>query len=101
MMSCGKQVIATDYSAHKQFCNSNNSLLIPITETESAYDGKWFHGHGNWAKINDNAKGYAIKYMQKIHSLNMNNKLSINHSGIQTATDFNWNNSARKILDVI
>lgn len=101
MMSCGKQVIATDYSAHKQFCNSNNSLLIPITETENAYDGKWFHGHGNWAKINDNAKGYAIQYMKKIHSLNQHGQLHSNSAGILTATEFSWNNTARKILDVI
>jgi hypothetical protein len=101
MMSCGKHVITTDYSAHTEFCNSNNSLLIPIKETETAYDGKWFHGQGNWARLDDNAIGYAIKHMSHIHHLNMNNDLSPNEFGIKTAQEFSWKNTGRKILNVL
>lgn len=101
MMSCGKYVITTDYSAHTEFCNSTNSLLIPIKETETAYDGKWFHGQGNWARLDDNAVGYAIKHMNQIHSLNINNNLHVNENGIKTAQNFSWENTGRKILDVI
>lgn len=101
MMACGKQVITTDYSAHTEFCNSNNSLLIPIKDTETAYDGKWFHGQGNWAKIDDNAKGRAISHMRKIHDLNINGNLTINNDGIKTAKEFSWKNTARRILDVL
>ena len=28
MMACGKQVIATNYSAHTEFCNPDNCRLI-------------------------------------------------------------------------
>lgn len=101
MMSCGKHVITTDYAAHTEFCNEKNAMLIPIQQNETAYDGKWFYGQGNWAKIDDNAKGYAIKYMQKIHDLNRNNLLSINYDGINTAKKFNWENTGRKILNAI
>jgi len=101
MMSCGKQVIATDYSAHTEFCNSNNSLLIPIKDTETAYDGKWFHGQGNWARLDDNAIGHAIRHMRHIHYLNMNKKLNENDEGVKTAKQFSWSNTGRKIIDVI
>lgn len=101
MMACGKQVIATDYSAHTEFCNSDNSLLIPIKDTETAYDGKWFHGQGNWAKIDDNAKDHTISHMRKIHDLNINGNLTINNNGIKTAKEFSWKNTARRILDVL
>jgi glycosyltransferase involved in cell wall biosynthesis len=101
MMACGKQVITTDYSAHTEFCNSDNSLLIPIKDTETAYDGKWFHGQGNWAKIDDNAKDHAISHMRKIHGLNINGNLTINNNGIKTAKEFSWKNTARRILDVL
>ena len=101
MMACGKQVITTDYSAHTEFCNSDNSLLIPIKDTETAYDGKWFHGQGNWAKIDDNAKNHVISHMRKIHDLNINGNLTINNDGIKTAKEFSWKNTARRILDVL
>ena len=101
MMACGKHVIATDYAAHTEFCNSDNSLLIPINQTETAYDGKWFHGQGNWARLDDDAKEHAIQHMRHIHNLNKNNQLLINTNGIKTAEEFCWKNSGRKILNVI
>ena len=52
MMAVGKHVIATDYSAHTEFCTEENCGLIPINTTEPAFDGKWFFGQGNWAEMN-------------------------------------------------
>lgn len=101
MMACGKYVITTDYSAHTEFCNSNNSLLIPVKETEMAYDGKWFHGQGSWARLDDNAIGHAIKHMSYIHNLNMSDNLSINEAGIKTSQEFSWKNTGRKILNAL
>lgn len=101
MMACGKMVITTEYSAHTEFCNSDNSLLIPIDEIETAYDGKWFHGQGNWAKIDNNAKEHAISHMRKIFNLNNSGKLTINENGIKTANKFTWENTGREILNVI
>ena len=101
MLSCGKHVITTDFSAHTEFCNKDNALLIPISETEVAYDGKWFHGQGNWAKFDDNAKEIAISYMKNLHKLNTENSLTINNIGIETAKKFSWNNTGRAILNAI
>ena len=51
MMAAGKHVVATDYSAHTEFCNKENAGLVSISDIEPAFDNKWFFGQGNWAKI--------------------------------------------------
>ncbi|NDB57183.1 glycosyltransferase [bacterium] len=98
MMACGKPVITTQYAAHTQFCNTSNSYLIPINEYELAYDGKWFHKQGSWAKFGDKEKLSMIKHMQHIHTMRVSNTLRVNFQGIETAQQFTWNNSAKQIL---
>lgn len=99
MMSCGKHVITTDYSAHQEFCNSNNSKLIPIYEKEKAYDGKWFHGQGCWAKIDKDQKECLINHLREFHSQKSDN--CINEEGIKTSNQFTWDNSAKGIKNAV
>lgn len=101
MMAIGRHVITTNYSAHTEFCTSANSYLAPVNETEIAYDGKWFHGQGNWAKLDNNAIEYMIESMRKVYTLHKTESLHKNTNGIETAQNFTWENSARKIIDVI
>lgn len=101
MMACGKYVITTDYSAHKEFCNAANAYLIPISQKEVAYDGKWFHGHGKWAKIDTPEKEICVQHMKSVHKLVQSNNLQINEAGIDTAQKYNWENSAKEILNVL
>lgn len=101
MMACGRPVIATNYAAHTEFCNDENSLLIPIEKTELAYDGKWFHGQGNWANIDNNAKDCAIKHMRHIYELHQSTGLPYNSQGSITSQYLTWENTGRKILDAI
>jgi glycosyltransferase involved in cell wall biosynthesis len=98
MMACGKSVITTAYSAHNEFCNSNNSYLIPIDDQELAYDGKWFHGQGQWAKIDNTQMSSISNHMQNIHQLRLNNQLTLNQNGINTASKYSWNNTATEII---
>jgi glycosyltransferase involved in cell wall biosynthesis len=98
MMACGKSVITTAYAAHNEFCNTDNSYLTPINTQELAYDGKWFHGTGNWAKIGDTEKSQMISHMQYVHNLRASNKLETNNSGIDTASKYTWNNTAKEII---
>jgi glycosyltransferase involved in cell wall biosynthesis len=96
-MSCGKQVITTNYSAHTEFCNQDNSHLVSISEKELAYDGKWFQGQqGFWAKINQEAQDSFIEYMRHVH----NNK-SLNIHGIETGKKFTWSNSTEKMVQYV
>jgi len=96
MMSAGKHIITTDYSAHTEFCNSENSFLIPIESVEPAFDGKWFFNQGNWGKINPVNITEKMNLVAETLSEN-----SVNRAGIETANKFTWQNSARKIIEYV
>lgn len=98
LMACGKPVIATNYAAHTEFCNDQNSFLVPISNTEPAYDGKWFFKQGNWAKLGDNELNIFSKYMKMIHNNKQNQTLLTNNAGILTGNQFTWKNTAEQIL---
>lgn len=99
MMSCGKSVIATNCTAHTEFCNQDNSYLINISEYEMAYDGQWFHGNcGKWATIGREQKDQAIEYMRLIHKLKQSGSLSDNLMGIHTAKQYTWENTSNEII---
>ena len=94
MMSCGKQVIATNYSAHTEFCNDQNSMLVDITDTQPAFDGKWFDGKGgSWAKISETEFDIFVDMMKMVHENHRFNK-----EGVETANNFSWRNTAQSIL---
>ncbi len=102
MMSCGKHVIATDYSAHTEFCTKENCLLVTIEEKETAYDGKWFTGNsGEWAKLGDNQVDQMVVHMRDIHKRKQSDSLGVNDAGVATAQEFSWSNSASKVLEAI
>lgn len=101
MMACGKPVITTNYSGHTEFCDHNNSYLIHTEEKEVAEDGKWFHGQGNWAKLDEHSIDSLIGYMRTIHHMKQAGQLRKNEEGIKTAQKFTWKNSAEKLCEVI
>ena len=101
MMSCGKQVIATNYSAHTEFCNHNNCLLIETDDTEPAQDGKWFFGQGNWAKIEDAQFNSLVEHLRMIHDLKQSGNLHTNSGGIATAKKYSWENTAKEIINAL
>lgn len=87
-MACGLEVIITNYSAHTEFCNLKNSRLVDILEVERAFDGKWFFGQGNWAKIDQNQKDQFVEHMRAVHKNHTQNV-----EGINTAKKFSWSNT--------
>lgn len=89
-MSMNKPVIATNYSAHTEFCDDQNCFLIDIQNTEPAHDGKAFVGQGNWAKIGQEQIDQTIEYMRYVY----NNRINTNLAGLQTAKKYSWQNSA-------
>lgn len=96
-MSMNKPVIATNYSAHTEFCNSDNTYLVNITETERAFDGKAFHGQGNWAKLGLDQIDQIISHMRHVYS----NRIQTNRHGIETAKKLSWTNTAQTIMRCI
>lgn len=92
-MAMNKPVIATNYSAHTEYCNNNNSFLIDIQRLELANDGKWFTGEGNWAYIGDEEKDSIIHNMRMVYK----NNIRSNIAGLETAKKFTWNSTAEII----
>ena len=98
MMAAGKHVIATDYSAHTEFCTQENCGLVPIKDVEPAFDNKWFFGQGNWAKISDVEIDILVKKMKNFVE---SYKPEVNSAGVKTAEKFSWENTANEILKII
>ena len=95
MMAAGKHVIATEYSAHTEFCTEENCYPLPISDVEPAFDGKWFFGQGNWAKMGETEVDMLAKLMQRFVKLR---KGKVNEAGIETAKKFSWENTAREMI---
>lgn len=88
-MSMGMPVIATDYSAHTQFCTEENAHLIEINEFETAHDPPFFRGQGEWAKLGEDQFEQLVNHMRKVRQND-----SRNEAGERTANEFTWKNSA-------
>ncbi len=112
MLACGKNIITTDYSAHQEFCNKDNSFLIDINEKEMAHDGVFFDGMvGKWASLGDKQKEQLVEHMRMVHNTKqqyvngwdtqMREFSSLNHEGIKTAQQFTWKNTANKIMEIL
>ena len=105
-MACGLPVITTNYSAHTEYVDEYNSFRIHNTNgLESAYDGVWFFGQGNWMNFGDNEKKQLIKSMQDVHKQKMGeNIFNVEYCKskcLETAKMFSWKNSAKKLVEAI
>lgn len=101
MMSLGKQVIATNYSAHTEFCDDANSMLIPIDSLEPAFDEPFFRGQGEWATLGNDQKKLMVEYMRVVHETKQAGRLTRNDAGIETAKQFSWERAARLLREAI
>lgn len=90
MMACGKPVIATNYSAHTEFCSEANCNLIEPAGLEEAWDGIWFKGQGEWAALDSGSIRMLSSYMRKEFEAGPR----VNEAGIETAKQFSWGASA-------
>jgi glycosyltransferase involved in cell wall biosynthesis len=89
-MAMSKPIIATNYSAHTEYCNENNCFLVNIDELEPANDGKWFNGSGNWAKLGEKQIDQTVEYMRYVY----NNRIQDNPAGVKTAERYSWHTTA-------
>lgn len=103
MMSMGKYVILTDYSAHTEFATHINAKLIQIDKTESAHDGIWFNGQGEWASFGESQMEQLVDSMRNLHECKQgdlkNGRDNRNERGIITAKQFSWENCAKKVME--
>lgn len=101
MMAMGKQVIATNYSAHTEFCNENNCYLIDVDSVEPAYDGRWFFEQGNWATIGSKQILQLKDHMRFVYENKQKGFTITNGSGIQTAQKYSWELVCEKIDKIL
>jgi glycosyltransferase involved in cell wall biosynthesis len=94
-MAMNKPVIASNYSAHTEYCNNTNSLLVDMPDTEPAIDNKWFFGQSNWGKITDTQIDQTIAHMRYCYE----NNISTNENGLKTAESLSWQNTAAKLIE--
>ena len=98
LLSMGKELIITDFSAHTEFCTAENSRLISIDNTEDAFDGIWFHGQGQWAELAESQIDQLVEHMRAVHKHKQENGKINNSLGIETADRFSWANTAQSII---
>lgn len=98
MLSCGRDLIITNYSAHTEFCTIENSRLIDVYGLEVAQDGKWFFGTGKWANLDKEVLDNLVDQLRIYHS---NRPNSINAEGVKTASRFSWTNTVERILECL
>jgi glycosyltransferase involved in cell wall biosynthesis len=101
MLALGKHLIITDYSAHKEFANADNSYLIPANETEPAMgiggmERKWFYGQGEWAKFDNNTLDTLVEYMRLTYK---GRDMKQDHS--DSVAHLTWENAVNKLLKVV
>lgn len=96
-MAMNKPVIASNYSAHTEYCDKDNSFLVDMPETEPAIDGKWFLGSANWGKIGQSQIDQTIDYMRHV----FNKQIRINKKGVETAEKYTWDKSAENLQKIL
>ena len=96
-MAMNKPVIASNYSAHTEYCTKDNSFLVDMPETELAVDNKWFFGTSSWGKIGDSQIEQTIEHMRNCYK----NSINDNVSGLETAQKLSWDYSAENMTKAL
>lgn len=90
VMALNKPVITTDYSAHTEYCTSDNSMLIDIDNLIDADDGKFFNNEGKWADLGKSQMDQTVSFLRKVYKDNV----KTNESGLETVKKYTWKNTA-------
>lgn len=98
LMACGIHIIASNYSGHTAFVNADNSMLIEPVGLETARDGKWFHGQGEWAKFDIEQ---LVHHMREVHRKKQSGELGMNEAGLKTVKRFTWDNAVKAMEGAI
>jgi glycosyltransferase involved in cell wall biosynthesis len=99
LMACGVPSIATNYSGHSEFCNDENSLLVEPKGLESAQDGVWFHGQGEWCKYSVDD---LVDRMREAHQIKQEGQIAERFPGMgETLNKYTWARSAEKMVEVL
>ena len=104
MLSCGRYVIATDYSGPTQYLDQTNAMLITVDKLEPAADHEWMPVYterkiGDWAHLGDDQVEQLVAHLRAVHERKQHGELPINQAGVATAQRLTWTNTAETIID--
>lgn len=93
MLSMGKPIIATSYSAHTEYINLDNARLIKIDTLEPA---KTEHGEmtGRWAAWGASQHEQMVVHLRDVHARKQAGQTLRNDAGIRTAQRYSWKHAA-------
>jgi len=102
LMATGKHVITTNYSAHTEFCDEKNSMLVTPQNKEAAFDGQFFNGFGEWASLQGVEQEF-VTHMKNIYRewKEGGKQRIVNEEGIKAAEKFSWEATAKKIESIL
>lgn len=88
MLAMGKKCIATNYSGHTEYINDKNCVILESKGMQTAYDGVWFKGYGEWCQFDFDELCDGLK-------------LLYNSEPIQPLKDFTWKRTAQVIMNCL
>ncbi len=95
MMAMGKPVITTNYSAHTEYCDKDNAMLVDIEKEESAFDGKWFFNQGDWAHLGEEQIDWFVDVLRTSYMVwKSTPDIFSNQNGVETGKRLTWANTA-------
>lgn len=105
-MSCGKTVIATDYSGHTAFATPDNCRLIHIDRLERAVDVRYHQLYGRdkigrWAHLGEPQLEQTVEHLRAVHRAKQEGRSLHNAAGLETARQHTWERSARRIAEAL
>lgn len=94
VMAMNKPVITTNYSAHTEYCTTDNSYLIDIDKLVPAKDDHFFtNGFGQWAQLGNKQIEQMVEHMRYVYT----NNIRSNKNGLSTVKQYTWDNTANII----
>lgn len=113
MLAMGKHVIATNYSAHTEFCTGGAARLVEPShdaegmQLEDAHDGIWFNADdpewrgtpGQWLRFGDDQMDQLVEHLRTVHRHKQEGNLGVNQAGIDAMAPFTWKATASKLVD--
>ncbi len=100
MLAMGKPCITTNYSAHTEFAERGGARLIEPDGLEEAFDGFFFRGGAQWAKLGAGALEQSVAHLRAVHAAKRSGALQFNEEGYHLFQDkFTWEEAAKTVLE--
>lgn len=101
MLAMGKQCIVSNTTAHQEYCDARNCLLVEPDSQAVAADGRFFFGQGEWADFSDKAVDRIVECVRLVlHPKTScgNPPTFVRKTIKESMAKFTWEHTAESIL---